>query len=123
MYEIRTDKYQKEKKILMDGKEWIMRLPGAGDELALAQAQRRVKLLDKKIEDGTATEVDYDLYDKLENRTVEMFTKVFIDGSKDNEGVRKWLYDTPLVIIYEIFEDIKKQAEDNEAQKDSQTQS
>lgn len=113
MYEIKTSNYVKSKKILVDGNTWTMTVPGAGDELALSQAQRRMKMLQSKLESGTATESDYDLMDKLESRTYDMFVKIFKDETKDNSQVKEWVNATPLEVIGAIFQDIKKQAEEN----------
>lgn len=109
MYEIKTSNYVKSKKILVDGNEWTMFPPGAGDELAMNQAQRRINLLEQKIKDSSATEADYDKYDELENRTYELFQKIFRDSTDDNSEVKGWLSSTPLVVIYAIMDDISKQ--------------
>jgi hypothetical protein len=116
MYEIRTSSYIKSKKILLDGNEWTMTAPGAGDELALGQAQRRSQMLQKKIEAGTASEADYDLYDKLEASMFKLFSKIFRDGTTNNTQVDKWLNSTPMIVINAIMEDIKTQAEAKEAE-------
>jgi hypothetical protein len=113
MYEIKTNNYVKAKKILVDGNEWTMVAPGAGSELALSQAQRRAKLLDTKIEAGTAVESDYDLYDALEKKMMDIFKAIFKDGTQGNSQVNAWLESTPMAVIYAIMEDIKKQAEEN----------
>jgi hypothetical protein len=112
MYEIKTSNYIKSSKILVDGKEWTMTPPGAGDELALNQAKRRAELLEKKVQNGTATEEDYDTYDKLENRMYSVFQKIFSDGTPDNSAVTAWLDSLPMVVIMAILEDIQKQATD-----------
>lgn len=110
---ITTSDYLEEKHILVDGNDWIIKLPGAGSELRLSQSNRRMKLLDKKIEDGTATEADFDLYDKLENNTIDMFKNMLNDQTTDNKSVIDWIENTPLAVINASFEEIKKQAEDN----------
>lgn len=110
---ITTSDYLEEKHILVDGKDWLIKLPGAGTELRISQSQRRMKLLDKKINDGSATEEDYDLYDKLENNTLTVFENMFNDGTPENESVRQWVQDTPMGVIMAAFEEIKKQAEEN----------
>lgn len=118
MYEIQTGKYVKPKKILVDDMEWTMFAPGAGDELAMGQANRRIQLLDKKIKDGTAEEKDYDKYDELENRIYDIFLKVFKDSTDDNSEVAAWIKETPMTVLYAVMEDIKKQTEakeDNES--------
>lgn len=109
---IDTSKYLDNTRVVIDGNDWGIKLPGAGTELRLSQAQRRIKLLDKKINDGTAQEADYDLYDKLENQSIDLFAKVFNDGTDDNASVRAWIEDTPMSVIMATFEDIKEQAQD-----------
>lgn len=113
-YEIKTNDFVTTKKILVDGKEWTMTAPGAGDQLMLGQAQRRTEMIQKKVEAGTATEADLDMYDKLEDRMFSMFARVFKDGTPENTEVKEWLNSTPLVVIYAIMEDIKRQFEDKE---------
>lgn len=114
MYEIRTSNYIKSKKILLDGKEWTMHPPGAGDELALNQAKRRGELIEKKIKSGTATEEDYDTYDRIENQMFSLFKRMFKDSTEDNSEVTAWLSTTPMVVIMAILEDITKQSEEKE---------
>lgn len=114
MYEIKTSNYITSKKVLVDGQEWTITAPGAGDELALSQADRRSKMLQKKIEAGTAGEDDYDLYDKLEERMFKLFTKIFRDSTPDNSQVKAWLETTPMAVIYAIMEDVRRQAEEKE---------
>lgn len=111
MYEIKTSNYVQSKKILIDDKEWTMSAPGAGDELVLGQAKRRAELVQKKIDAGTAVDEDYNTYDRLENKMFEVFSKIFQDKTEDNSEVKGWLDSTPMVVIYAIVEDIKKQAE------------
>lgn len=115
MLEIKTDKYIKVKKILVDGNEWTMKVPGAGDELAMSQATRRIKQLDAKIEAKTATDADYDKYDQLENDILERFTNMFQDGTPENNQVKAWLSATPMVVVQMAIEDIKKQADAKKA--------
>lgn len=113
---INTSKYMGEKRVVIDGNDWKVTLPGAGEELRMSQAQRRIKLLDKKIEDGSATEADYDLYDKLEADMLQRFVDMFNDGSKDNKTVKDWVNNTPFAIIAASFEEVKKQSEENGAE-------
>lgn len=115
MYEIKTSNYIKSKKILVDGKEWEMRPPGAGDELALNQGKRRSERLEQKIKDGTATDQDYDTYDRIENNMYNIFRRMFKDTTEDNSEVNAWLSSTPMVVIMAILEDISKQAIENGA--------
>lgn len=110
MYEIKTSNYIKTQKILVDGKEWTMHPPGAGDELALAQGKRRAERLEKKVKDGSASDEDLDTYDRIENNMYNIFRKMFKDNTEDNSEVNDWLNATPMVVIMAILEDIQKQA-------------
>lgn len=109
MYEIKTSNYIKSKKILVDGKEWELRPPGAGDELALNQGKRRAERLEQKIKDGTATDEDYDTYDRIENNMYTIFGRMFKDQTPDNSEVDAWLKTTPMVVVMAMLEDMSKQ--------------
>lgn len=108
---ISTNKYKKQGKVEIDGNVWEVKLPGAGTELRLSQAQRRIKLLEKKVENGTATEEDLDKYDKYEELVYDTFKTMFRDNTKDNSQVNKWIEETPLMFIMMAFEEIKKSAQ------------
>lgn len=114
MLEINSSKYIKTKQVLIDGMSWTIKLPGAGNELAMSQAKRRIDQLDSKIKAGTMTDEDYDRYDKLEKQMLDTFTSMFQDGTKDNSSVTEWLNRTPLAVVQMVMEDIKKQTADNE---------
>jgi hypothetical protein len=115
MYEIKTGNYLKKRKINIDGNEWTMIAPGAGDELALSQADRRLKIINKKVEADTATMEDIDAAEALEARTFSIFEKMFNDGTPENQSVKDWIAETPLAVIYMIVEEIKKQSEEKDA--------
>ncbi|MCA9330385.1 hypothetical protein KDA11_07060 [Candidatus Saccharibacteria bacterium] len=118
---ISTGKYQKSGKVEVDGKVWTVNLPGASTELKLGQAQRRLTLLDKKIEAGEATETDLDKYDEYEEVIYSTFSRIFQDGTKDNSEVKLWMDETPMAIIAMALEDIKSQANGQEAKTDTQS--
>lgn len=107
---ISTSKYTKQGKVDIDGKIWSVTLPGAGTELKLSQAQRRIRVLDKKIESGDVTEEDLDRYDAYEKTVYDVFLNMFRDSTKDNSEVTKWVNETPLAIILLAFEEIKNRA-------------
>jgi hypothetical protein len=113
---ISTGKYTKEGKVDIDGNIWTIKLPGAGTEMKLSQARRRLKLLDKKIEADTADEDDLDKYDKFEKVIFDTFKDMFKDGTKDNDKVKEWVEDTPIAIIVQVFEDVKKAADGRETE-------
>jgi len=122
---ISTNKYIKNGKVDIDGNIWNIVLPGAGTEMRFSQASRacklssaRVSMIDKKIENGTATEADLDAYEQYsakyeENEKIiyETFLQVFNDDTDDNSEVRKWIEDTPTSVLMMAFEDIKGQAD------------
>lgn len=107
---ISTGKYKKEGKVEVDGKLWTVKLPGASTELRLNQAQRRLQVLDKKVQDGTATEADLDRYDDYEKTMYDTLLNIFQDDTEDNSEVSAWINETPMAIIVMVLEDIKKQA-------------
>lgn len=111
---ITTSKYNKSGKVDIDGKIWSVKLPGAGTELRLSQAQRRLKVLDKLVESGNATEEDLDRYDAYEKTIYNIFFNMFRDSTDDNSEVKEWVEETPLAIIMLSFEDIKSQANGEE---------
>lgn len=115
MYEIKTSNYITSKRILIDGNEWTVTDLGAGDELVLSQSQRRATYIQKKINDGTAVDADYDLADKLDLTLYTLLEKMFKDNTQDNSQVKKWLNDNPMTVIMEISKDIKKQAAEKNA--------
>lgn len=118
MYEIRTSDYVKVKTISIDGNIWTMKSLGAGEDLALSQSQRRLKQLQKKIDNDTATDEEYKQYDKLEQRLYDVFSKIFKDETEDNSQVKEWIENTPLDSITAIFQDINEQAKQNETGKE-----
>jgi ASC-1-like (ASCH) protein len=115
---INTGKYNKQGKVDVDGKIWTVKLPGAGTEMRLSQAQRRLTMLDQKVENKTATEEDLDKYDSYELVVYETFKNMFKDNTKNNSEVSKWVEETPLAIMVQVFEDLKEQAN---GRKDSPT--
>ena len=109
-----TSKYTKEGKVEVDGKLWTVKLPGAGTELRISKAQRRLAFLEKKIESGKYDEVDLDRYDELEQFMFDFFKGVFTDSTKDNSEVTEWIENTPGAIIIQAFEDIKTSAAESD---------
>lgn len=114
MYEINTSKFIKVKKVLIDGKEWEIRPSGAGEELALSQAQRRLTFIENRIKKGVATSEELEQADALEVKMMTIFKGLFKDGTDDNSEVRAWIDSTPLSMIYAVLEEIKKQSEAND---------
>lgn len=107
---ISTSKYTKQGKVDIDGKLWSVNLPGAGTELKLSQAQRRLTVLNKKVEAGDATEEDLDRYDAYEKTIYDVFFNMFKDSTGDNSEVKAWIEETPMAIIMLSFEEIKGKA-------------
>lgn len=122
MQTIKTSEYYKPRKVLIDDIEMTVTPLGAGDELVMNQAVRRIKLLDQKIANGTATDQDLDLYDNLETKMYAVFGRLFSDGTKDNGKVADWLTKTPVAVIQLVAEEIKKQVEPGDAEKVPTTQ-
>lgn len=114
MLEIKTSDLVKTTRIKIDSNDWQVKPFGAGYQLSLTQAGRRVKLLTKKIEDGTATEKDYDLCDKLEKQLVSIYSEILSDGTEENKSVKKWVEETPLQILTKIFKQITDEVNGDE---------
>lgn len=110
---INTGKYKKSGHVEVDGMLWEVNLPGAATEMKLMQAQRRLQVLDKKIEAGEATEEDLDRYDAYETTVYGVFRTMFKDSTKDNSEVNKWIDETPLAFIVTAFEEIKNGQSDS----------
>lgn len=110
MKKIDTKQYVTEGKVQIDGMIWSVILPGAGKELEISKAQRRIKLYENKVESGNFNEEDLDKLDALEDYFYNFFKGIFKDDTQDNAQVNKWVDETPLGIILKAFEDIKSQA-------------
>lgn len=108
---INTSQYTREGKVDIDGNIWSIRLPGAASDLRMSQQQRRLKVLEKKVESGDATDEDLDRCDRIELELYDDLKKIFNDGTKDNASVIKWMDGTPLAVIIKVIEDIKEQAD------------
>lgn len=104
-----TSKYTRSGKVLVDGMNWDVILPGAGKELEYSKMMRRANFLQKKVDAGTADEKDLDRLDELEAKSIEYFAGIFKDTTKDNSEVKAWVNDTPMGIIIQSLEDIKAQ--------------
>lgn len=106
---ISTGKYNKEGKVEVDGKLWTARLIGAGTDLKLRQAQRWIKLLQDKVEKGTATEEDLTKLEGYEKVQYDVFVGMFRDETPDNSEVREWVDNTPEAILIQAFNDLADQ--------------
>lgn len=125
---INTSKYSKTGKVNVDGHIWSIKLPGAGTELQLSQAFRkskifssRIGLLDKKIDEKTATDEDLDRYEKVsdehdtnEKLIMQIFGNMFRDETKDNSEVKAWIQNTPTAFIQMAFDSINNQSTEKE---------
>lgn len=107
---INTGDYLKQGKVEVDGNIWSVKLPGAATELKVSQLKRRLEFLEKKIDSGTATDVDIDKCDDLEAKLYAALMSMFSDGSEDNSSVVKWMEETPLVVILQVSDDIKEKS-------------
>lgn len=127
---ISTSKYVKQGKVEVDGNVWELKIPGAGTELRFSQASRMVKLygarlsnLDSKFEtllkdNKNISDEDLDNYEQYEAKyreneriVYETLQGMLRDNTKDNNSVKKWLDETPMVIIMQVFEDLNNQAD------------
>lgn len=119
---VSTSKYNKQGKVEVDGHLWTVKLPGAGTELRMSQMEReqraceaRLKNLEKKLDDGTATDEEIDRYEELAKKShdltqesYEVFFQSFNDGTPENKSVKKWLDETSPTVIFLTFRDIKE---------------
>jgi hypothetical protein len=112
--EINSRDYLKERKVLIDGIEMSLKTPGAGTELRLSAAQRRIEFLEKKLKSGTITSEELDTLDRLEQDMLSHFNQMLRDGSQKNEKVWTWLNATPLTVIIAVMEDMKRQFDEND---------
>lgn len=112
---IDTKQYIKEGKVSVDGQLWEVKLPGAGTELRMGKVKRRIDLLSKKVDNGTATEEELDRLDNFEDEMFGFFKGIFKDATKDNSEVEKWVEETPTAFIMQAIEDIREQANENDA--------
>lgn len=120
-FEIKTGTFIKRVNVNIDGMELTMTAPGAGEELKLGQAKRRTEFIEKKIKAGTATEKDLDALDQYERTSIDVFTSMFSDGTKDNQAVKDWVAATPSSVLFAIVDDIQSQvkAQDESAEAES----
>lgn len=105
---INTKDYVKGKKVQIDGMDWEYFAPGAGMTLDLSKASRKSEELQKKVNDGTATEADRIEQEKLVELVFEFYNSALKDGTKDNKQVKKWLRDTPMEVVSLVLQEIQK---------------
>jgi hypothetical protein len=84
--EIRTGELKTRKKVLIDGQEYIVRKLGAGEELSLSQAMRRLEKLSKIEEAGTITEEESDEALRLAESTFNILAGTFNDGGDGSKS-------------------------------------
>lgn len=121
MYEIKTAKFIKIKKVLIDGKEFNIRAAGAGEELALSQGQRRLEYIENIIKAGKATLEDIEKAEEIEARQLSILKSLFSDGTEDNKTANEFIENTPLSMLYAVLDEIKKQSEGNSEASGDQT--
>ena len=110
-----TSKYVTDGKVEVNGKIWEVVLPGAGTELKMTKLRRRSDFLTKKVEKGDATEADLDRLDAMEDEFFNFFKGIFKDSTEDNSEVNEWIEKTPMALIMQAIEDIREQANENDA--------
>lgn len=122
MYEIKTDKFKSDRKVLIDGMEISFVAPGAGSQLTFSQNERRLKFLEKKLEAGTADldqmQKDIEQMEQLEDKMLGFFASVMRDGTDDNHKVKAWLQETPLGIIQAAFTEMQEQFKQTDTMKE-----
>lgn len=116
MLDINTAKYNKTRRVKIDGIEMEFKAPGAGSELAFSQRNRRLEHLQKKLDNGTATDADIDKMDALESSVMDFFNKIIVGVDGNDKAVRAWLDSTPIALIEQVFKDIQNQVEQDEAE-------
>jgi hypothetical protein len=108
---ITTTQYATAGKVDIDGNIWDVIVPGAGTELKMSKYQRQIKLIQKKLDNDTATEEDIEKYDQMEEWFFEFFKSIFSDGTPENKSVKEWIDRTPTAVIFKVVEDLLKQAD------------
>lgn len=89
MLEINTGQLRNTKKVLIDGHEYSVRRPGAGEMLAIDQLNREATTLSKK--KGKSTPADEARAKEIANKLYDMTIKWFDDGG-DGSKSRELLY-------------------------------
>jgi len=109
MLEITTVKKQAQL-VKIDGFEYEVRRPGAGESYALSQAQRHLSKLEDKIEAGTATEEEKQKHANLADKTLKICVTLF--NSKGNEEAQDNLdmleADVLMNVIEQVFNSMKE---------------
>jgi len=100
MLEINTGQLRNSKKVLIDGHEYSVRRPGAGEMLAIDQLNREATKLSAKKEVPTAAEEQRakDIANKLYDMTVKWF-----DDGGDGTKSRELLYSLDNEALAKMF--------------------
>lgn len=103
MLEITTVK-KKAELVKIDGFEYEVRNPGAGESLALTQAQRYISKLADKIEADTATEEEKEKHTKLIEKALKICVTLF--DAKGNDEAQDHLERLDVEILFNVIEQV-----------------
>lgn len=114
MLEINTNTLKSRKKVLIDGQQYIVRKLGAGEELSLSQAMRKLEKLGNKEKSGDLTEAEQDQAIKLAQSTLDTLISTFDDGG-DGSKAKALISGLSAEELKEVYDKIfEEQSEPNE---------
>lgn len=103
MLEITTVKKQNQL-VKIDGFEYEVRNPGAGESYALTQAQRYITKLEDKIKADTATEEEKEKHSALIEKALKICVTLF--DAKGNEEAQDSLDRLDAEILFNVIEQV-----------------
>jgi hypothetical protein len=105
MLEITTN--HKEKQLVkVDGFEYFVRQPGAGESLAMSQAQRYLSKLEVKIADKTATEEEKEKHTKLVEKTLKICTTLLTPKDESSDDAQDHLDQLDPEVLFNVIEQV-----------------
>jgi hypothetical protein len=105
MLEIKTDQEQKQL-VKVDGFEYFVRQPGAGESLAMSQAQRYLSKLEAKIADKTATDEEKEKHSSLVEKTLKICVTLLEPKYKDDENAQDHLDRLNPEVLFGVIEKV-----------------
>jgi hypothetical protein len=108
MLQIKTNQLKARKKVLIDDHEYTVRRLGAGEELALSQAYREMKKLEKKAKAEKSTDADDDKALELANKVFNVLAGTFDDGG-DGRKSRELVSSLSNDELKEVYDTIFKE--------------
>lgn len=106
MLEIKTNQFATRKPVNIDGHEYIVRKPGAGEQLILQQKMRRVKELDRLQKANSLSEEQEVELENLGADMLDLTASLFDDGgdgSKSKELVRSLSDEEVTLLLTKVF--------------------